>query len=230
MVIPALNEERNISAAVQKSLAACKKFGIDGEIIVVDDGSWDRTPVILKEIKKKHSKVSVISHKIPSGIGTAFMAGVQRARGAAVVMIPGDNENRPEDILRFFGLMKKVDIIVPFVHNAELRNRWRRVISSLYRLIISFSFGTTLNYYNGTVIYRTRLIRPLPIHSRGFFYQAEILIRSLRQGAVFAEVPVLLQNRGHGKSKAISLKSLRGVISDFLRLFWEIHFLRAETR
>lgn len=230
LVIPALNEEKNISSAIRKCFAACKRFGIDSEIVVVDDGSRDRTPVILRELKKKHSKLNVISHKIPSGIGAAFMAGVQKARGVSVVMIPGDNENRPEDILRFMGLMKQVDIIVPFVHNAELRNRWRRVISSLYRFIISFSFGTTLNYYNGTVIYRTRLLQALPIHSRGFFYQAEILIRALRRGAIFAEVPVLLQNRGHGKSKAISLKSLGGVISDFLRLFWEIHFLRAETR
>lgn len=230
MVVPALNEEKNIRGTVEGIHATCRRLKLTRQVVVVDDGSRDRTPAVLKVLKKKYPKLKIITHKAPSGIGGAFLAGVREARGAAVVMIPGDNENRPEDILRFLGLMKQVDIIVPFVHNAELRNRWRRTISSLYRFIISFSFGTTLNYYNGTVIYRTRLIQSLPIHSRGFFYQAEILIRALRQGAMFAEVPVLLQNRGHGKSKAISLKSLRGVIADFLRLFWEIHFLRVEAR
>lgn len=230
LVIPALNEEKNISSAIDNSYRACKKLGISCEVIVVDDGSRDRTPAILKALKRKYSTLKIVSHKEPAGIGGAFLAGARRAQGDAVVMIPGDNENSPEDILRFFGLIEQVDIIVPFVHNAELRNRWRRIISSLYRFIISFSFGTTLNYYNGTVIYRTRLVQALNIRSRGFFYQAEILIRALRRGVMFAEVPVLLRNRTHGKSKAISLKSLWGVMVNFLHLFWEIHFLRVETR
>lgn len=230
VVIPALNEEKNIEKTLASVHDTCRRLKLSFQTIVVDDGSRDETPKILKRLKADYPAISVITHKRPLGIGGAFIAGVQKAKGEAVVIIPGDNENQPEDILRFLHLLQHVDIIVPFVHNADLRDRWRRLISSIYRFIISFSFGTTLNYYNGTVIYRTRLIRPLPVGSRGFFYQAEILIRALRQGALFAEVPVLLNNRTHGKSKAISFRSLRGVIIDFFRLFWDIHFLRGEAR
>jgi glycosyltransferase involved in cell wall biosynthesis len=230
VVVPALNEEKNIRSTVRGIFHACGRMKIVPEVVVVDDGSQDRTHQILRQLQRLYPQLQVVRHELPSGIGGAFLAGAARARGEAVVMIPGDNENRVEDILAFLDLMRKVDIIVPFVHNAELRNLLRRFISSLYRFIISFSFGTNLNYYNGTVIYRTRLLHALKIRSTGFFYQAETLIRALRRGARFAEVPVLLQTRRHGRSKAVTLKSLRAVMLDFMSLFWDIHFRRVEQR
>ncbi|NDB96325.1 MAG: glycosyltransferase family 2 protein [Verrucomicrobia bacterium] len=230
VVVPALNEAKNIRSTLRGIFRACHRMKIASEVIAVDDGSRDRTPQILQQLQRVYPHLQVVRHEHPSGIGGAFLAGVARAHGEAVVMIPGDNENRVEDILAFLDLMQRVDIIVPFVHNSELRNLRRRFISSLYRFIISFSFGTNLNYYNGTVIYRTRLLQALKICSTGFFYQAETLIRALRRGARFAEVPVLLQNRRHGRSKAVTLKSLRAVMLDFMCLFWDIHFRRVEQR
>ena len=179
VVMPGLNEEKNIARAILGVFRAFHDKGISGELVVVDDGSVDRTPLILRDLQASCPDLVVLCHERPSGIGGAFLAGSLKARGKAVVMIPGDNENRLEDVLKFLDLLQHVDIIVPFVHNSELRNLPRRVISSVYRFIISFSFGTTLNYYNGTVIYRTRLLRSLRVRSRGFFYQAEILIRAL---------------------------------------------------
>lgn len=230
VVVPALNEEKNIRSTVLGIFRACNRMKIAVEVIAVDDGSRDRTPQILQQLQGAYPRLEVVRHEHPSGIDGAFSAGAARARGEAVVMIPGDNENRVENILAFLDLMQRVDIIVPFVHNAELRNLGRRLISSIYRFIISFSFGTNLNYYNGTVIYRTRLVHALNIRSSGFFYQTETLIRALRRGVRFAEVPVLLRNRRHGRSKAVTLKSLRAVMLDFIRLFWDIHFRRVEQR
>jgi len=228
IIMPALNEEKNIRAAVSNVFRALKKYNLRGDVVVVDDGSTDQTPIVLTEIKKEFAGLQVIRNNTPSGIGGAFLSGVMHARRKAVVMIPGDDENKPEDVLKYLDLIDRVDIVVPFVHNSELRNRWRRLISSFFRFIISTSFGTSLNYYNGNVIYKTRVIQSLPIRSRGFFYQAEILIRALRKGALFAEVPVFLKNRSFGVSKAVSFKSLRSVAIDFLCLFWEIHFQRVE--
>ena len=230
VVMPALNEEKNIRSAVDGAFRSFRRLKVRGELVVVNDGSSDRTEEILDKHKTQHPSLKVLKNERPSGIGGAFLAGVKRAKGDAVVMIPGDNENCIEDILKFLGLLDQVDIIVPFVHNYELRDLWRRVISSLYRFIISFSFGTTLNYYNGTVVYRTTVLRSLSWRSRGFFYQAEILIRALRRGHMFAEVPVLLQARHHGRSKALTLKSLWSVTWDFILLFWDIHFHLVEAR
>jgi hypothetical protein len=92
------------------------------------------------------------------------------------------------------------------------------------------SFGTNLNYTNGTVFYRKTVFKDIELKSHGFFYQSELLIRLIRKGYLFAEVPNYLMVRKDGKSKATTLKSLLAVIKDYLRLIFDIHILRIELR
>src|SRR3989339_1368239 len=198
IIMPALNEETSIRDAVSSSLRSIKKYGIDGEVIVINDGSTDRTRVIVEEMMKGNSSVKLVNHDRPRGIGYSFFDGAKLSDKDVVVMFPGDNENDPDDALSFFGLLENVDIIVPFIHNIEVRDRKRRLISSLYRFIINMSFGINLNYTNGTVFYRRCILKDVEIKSAGFFYQAETLIKVIRKGYLYAEVPNFLSVRGGG--------------------------------
>jgi hypothetical protein len=92
------------------------------------------------------------------------------------------------------------------------------------------SFGIGLTYTNGTVFYRRCLLKDIELKSTGFFYQAELLIKLIRKGYLYAEVPNFLSVRGSGKSKATTLKSLWKVIKDYMRLVIAIHILRREGR
>ncbi len=168
VVMPALNEEANITAAMESTLGAFDRLGIQGELIVVNDGSRDRTPELAKAYMARDSRIRLIEHDAPKGIGASFWVGVQAACHQFVTMFPGDNENDPVDALTYFHLTRDVDIIVPFIHNAEVRSIMRRVVSSLYRFIINISFGMNLNYTNGTVIYNTSVIRQIA-HARRVF-------------------------------------------------------------
>lgn len=230
IIMPSLNEEKNIESAIKSSLAAMEKRGITGEVIVINDGSTDGTKSIVEALAQDNDKIKLINHDTPQGIGYSFWHGIQCSNKDIVVMFPGDNENDADDALTFFPLMNDVDIIVPFVHNIEVRNRGRRIISSLYRLIINISFGVNLNYTNGTVFYRREILKEVQLKNIGFFYQAELLIKLIRKGYLFAEVPNYLNARNSGTSKAISLKSLFKVMSGYLSLAWEIHVRRSETR
>ena len=227
--MPALNEEKNIMGAISATLGAFSKYGISGDIIVINDGSTDSTRLVVESIVGKNSKIKLINHDRPMGIGYSFLDGVKSSGQDVVVMFPGDNENDPEDALLFYTLMNKVDIIVPFIHNIEVRDRKRRLISSLYRFIINMSFGINLNYTNGTVFYRRNILDGLTLNSSGFFYQAEILIKLIRKGYMFVEVPNFLSTRVSGKSKATTIKSLFKVIKDYLKLIFEIHVMRVES-
>jgi hypothetical protein len=154
--------------------------------------------------------------------------GVQNAKNDFVTMIPGDNENDPEDVLKYYYLTKDIDIIVPFIMNIEIRSKTRRIISSLYRFIINISFGMNLNYTNGTVIYNRHILLDVNLGTTGFLYQAELLIKLIRMGYFYAETPHLLSTRGSGKTKALTFSSLFNVIGSYLKLVWAIHISRKE--
>ncbi len=226
VVMPALNEEANIAAAIESTLRAFDHHGIAGELIVVNDGSRDRTPELVKLYMAREPRIRLIEHDTPKGIGASFWDGVRAARHQFVTMFPGDNENDPVDALTYFHLTRDVDIIVPFIHNVEIRSVTRRIVSSVYRFIINMSFGMNLNYTNGTVIYNTGVIRQITPRATGFFYQAEILVRLIRAGYLYAETPHFLSQRATGRTKALTLRSFIKVAREYLSLAWYIHVSR----
>ena len=232
VIMPALNEENNIANAIHSTMASFEKYKIRGDIIVVNDGSTDGTRTVVERIMESCPNLRLVNHESREGIGKSFLDGVRNSVMDVVVLLPGDNELSAEDTLSFFKIMDHVDIIVPFVHNVEVREFSRRLISAVYRFIINKSFALNLNYTNGSVFYRRCILSSTlaQVKSFGFFYQAELLVRLIRKGYLFAEVPNFLSLRKSGRSKAISARSLLDVIRCFLRLFVEMNFLRSFSR
>jgi len=225
IIMPALDEESNISDAISNTLSAFEEFGINGEIVVIDDGSTDNMHALLSGMAAGWAeKVRVIRHDIPKGIGASFWDGVDAANGEAVCMIPGDNENDPWEIMRYFGLMKHVDIVIPFIFNKQVRSLFRNALSFFYRFIINTTFRVNLNYTNGTVLYRRSILGALTHKSTGFFFQTEILIKAVRRGYLFAEVPYRLGMRMSGVSKAVTFPSFLQVAKGYVQLVRDIYF------
>ncbi|HBH10899.1 MAG TPA: hypothetical protein DDX15_05265, partial [Gammaproteobacteria bacterium] len=117
-----------------------------------------------------------------------------------------------------------------FVMNIEVRSKFRRIVSSIYRLIINITFGMNLNYTNGNVIYNRKILSDIQLKTTGFFFQAELLIKLIRMGYFYAEAPHILSKRQIGKTKAITLSSLFNVIFSYCHLVWDIHLMRVEGR
>ncbi len=223
--MPALNEEENIASAVEHTLSAFSAHGLNGEIVVVNDGSIDRTPQIVEEISRRDGgeRIRMVHHQTPQGLGTAFRDGVEEARGEAVAFMPGDDENDPGEIMRYYGLLSQVDMVVPFVYNKEVRPKVRNLISVVFRSLVNVTFGVNFNYTNGTVLYRRAILASAPNRSSGFFFQTENVVRAVWSGYLFAEVPYRLAVRAGGESKALSLRSLKQVTGDYLVLIREIY-------
>ena len=218
VIMPALNEEANILPAVDNVLKAFEYFSMTGEIIVVNDGSMDRTGELVDGVIEEGKPVNMIQHDVPCGIGASFWEGVDNASGDVVIMLPGDNENDPWEIFRYHELLKHVDIVVPFVFNKEVRSLFRNALSFVYRFIINTTFLVNLNYTNGTILYRKSILKDLNHREGGFFFQTDILIRAVKKGYLFAEVPYRLGLRANQTSKAVSFPSLLQVIKGYLRL------------
>lgn len=230
VIMPALNEENNIMAAIDNTLAAFADYHIDGEIIVVNDGSSDKTPMLVQEKMSKSptAQIKLVNHQKPLGIGASFWDGVTEAKGKIVTMFPGDNENDPWEIFRYFKLLEHVDIVIPFIFNREVRPIFRNALSFVYRFIINTTFHVNFNYTNGTVLYRKSVLNELDHRSDSFFFQTDILVRTVKKGYLFAEVPYRLGLRKEGISKAISFSSLRRVMGGYLRLVKDYYFLKKD--
>jgi glycosyltransferase involved in cell wall biosynthesis len=224
VIMPALNEQRNILKALGNTLQAFSDYGISGEVVVINDGSSDRTGELVQEIAEVEERVRTITHSAPQGVGASFWEGIEAARGEVVVMMPGDNENDPWETLRYLGLLDHVDIVIPFVFNKEVRSLFRNALSFAYRFIINTTFAVNFNYTNGTVLYRRSILKGLNFRSQGFFFQTDILVRSVKAGFLFAEVPYRLAQRREGVSKAVTFPSLFKVCQGYLRLCRDIYF------
>ncbi len=140
VIMPALDEESNILDAIDNVLNSFKNFSINGEIVVINDGSTDKTSNLVNEEMKKNTQVRLIEHETPQGIGASFWDGVDNAHGDIVVLLPGDNENDSVEIFRYCNLLEHVDIVIPFVFNKEVRSLLRNFYSYIYRFIINTTF------------------------------------------------------------------------------------------
>lgn len=223
--MPALNEEDNIELAIENTLMAFKNFNVNGEIIVVNDGSTDSTPMIIKqEMEKNPEIIRTINHIKPEGIGGSFWDGIKEAKGEIVCVIPADNEIDSNEIVQYIRLLEYVDMVIPFVYNKWVRSKFRIFLSEIYRFIINTTFGVSLNYTNSTVMYRKSILSDLNYKCKSFFYQTDILIRLVKIGYLFSEVPYRLGIRESGTSKAISFQSFFKVVKGYLKLIKDIYF------
>lgn len=227
VVMPALNEEKNILLAIDNTLKAFEEFNILGEIIVVNDGSKDKTEELVKGFTQADGRIRLISHQTPQGIGSSFWDGVDSAFGRVIVLLPGDNENDPWEIFRYTKLLEHVDIVIPFVFNKEVRSIFRNVLSFIYRFIINSTFLVNFNYTNGTILYRKSILKELEFRNTGFFFQTDILVRTIKKGYLFAEVPYKLRKRRGGTSRAVSFPSLFKVIEGYLRLLRDFYVTKS---
>jgi glycosyltransferase involved in cell wall biosynthesis len=224
VIMPTLNEEKNIHSAINNTLKALQDYKIKGEIIVVNDGSSDNTAQIVADIIKMDNRIRTIKHDVPYGIGASFWDGVDNAKGDIVTWIPGDNENYPWEIFRYYRLLEHVDIVIPFMFNKEVRPLFRNVLSYIYRVIINTTFGVNFNYTNGTILFRKSILKELKHRSYSFFFQTDILIRTVKEGYLFAEVPYRLGLRKEGISKAVNFPSFIRVAKGYLRLVRDYYF------
>jgi len=224
VIVTALNEQENIIPTINNILKSFVDFNIGGEIVVINDGSTDKTGDLVNSVVERDNRVRILNHDSPRGVGQSFWDGVNIAKGTIVVWMPGDNENDPWEIFRYYNLLEHVDIVIPFIFNKEVRSLFRNALSFVYRFIINTTFAVNFNYTNGTILYRKSILNNFEYRSNGFFFQTDILIRAAKKGFLFAEVPYRLCIREHGVSKAVTFPSLLKVINGYFILVRDFYF------
>ena len=134
VVIPVCNEEESIGVLIEEiTQALAQKY--QHEIIVVDDGSTDKTLEVLLKIKKDLPTLRVIKHLQNSGQSTAVRTGVQHAKSAWIATLDGDGQNDPADIPNLYNELANQNLdpwLVVAGYRKKRKDTWLKRISSKY--------------------------------------------------------------------------------------------------
>jgi len=217
MIIAAYNEEESLPILIEQMIQTFKKNSIAGEIIIVNDGSTDRTGKIADEIGQKYAEVRVIDHKRRRGKTAALLTGFRKATGDVLGMIDADLQYTSEDLPRLLEQLAK---------GYDLVNGWRRhrkdsifkkIPSALYNLFSRFSFGLTLHDYNsGFKVLRREVFEDInPKRGQHRF----IVVLAHHMGYTVGEIEIQHSPRKYGITKFGSSRIVLGLLDLFsLRL------------
>ena len=220
-IVPTLNEEENIKDTIDTIERNVPYDKLDYEIIVVDGSSRDRTVEIVNSLLNDNEKLRLYNEGDIRGFGHAYKKGAFLAKGDYIILIPGDNEVPGKAIRTILNETGQADIIVPYFVNQELRSKFRQFVSKAFVFILNCLSGLKLQYYNGTVLHRSGVLKGYNIRTYGFAYQAEILINLINAGFTYKEVATEIQRRSGGKTKIFRLRNIVSVILFLVKLAWQ---------
>jgi glycosyltransferase involved in cell wall biosynthesis len=223
MMVAAYNEEKHLRHAVVELDNVLKGLFEDYEILIFDDHSTDRTGQIADDLAKQHHNVKVIHNKRNSGLGYNYRKAIQLAKKDYFSFIPGDDAIKSASIKRILQEVGKVDMVIPFTANTKVRPLTRRIISRLFTGTLNILFGLKLKYYNGIVVHKTKLIKKIRMSTDSFAYQAEILIKLIRRGHTYKEVPMYINIEE--KTSMFRFKNILGVILTVTWMFFKIRII-----
>ena len=215
VVIPLRDEEDNVVPLHGELTDVLDQIGVSYEVILVDDGSADRTFDRLAEIQRRDPKVRLIRFTRNFGQTAAFAAGFAEARGQYIVTLDGDLQNDPRDIPEMLVLARRKDIVSGWRRKAKDNFFTRYVPSALANWLLGIVTGVRLHDNGCSLkIYRAKVIKPLKLRP-GMHRYFPALASQL--GGRVAEVEVNHRPRQHGRSK-YNLSRTFTVVSDLFQL------------
>lgn len=227
LVLPCYNEEINVRSVVRESFVWLRSAGIDGELIVVDDGSRDGTYQVLLELQRAEPSLRVLRHERNRGYGLAIRTGIDAATREYVAFMDSDGQFHTESFALLLPFLADAPLVAGYRQrraDAFIRicNAW--VFGKLIRLL----FGIRVRDVNcGMKVFRSDLW-PLirPVHGFGGVFSAELFVRLRQHGIMFRQVAVPHFPRRAGSQTGATPTVICRSFIDLLHLWYS---LRRET-
>lgn len=217
IVIPVYNEEETVKELIER-LVIVKLPQVSKEIIIVDDGSSDKTSEILKKIQKKYVNFKVVNRLVNGGKGAAVRDGIAQATGDYIVIQDADLEYDPQDIPKLFKPIQegKAEVVYGSRFTGEHRNMffWHMLGNKLLSFITNLLYNTTLS--DMEVCYKLfprEVFKKISLTENRWGWDPEITVKILKQGIRIYEVPISYAGREFTEGKKVSWK-------DGFRILW----------
>lgn len=225
IVVPAYNEEEGIEHFISE-MKKRVKLSEDYELIIVNDGSADKTKQLIEKHLKNYPSLRIVNHPKNMGLGAAIRTGIASAKGRAIVELDSDLTQPPEMINDLVKTLDSTsaDVVYAsrYVTGGGMRNvpGWRVALS-----VCANTFFRTIYWLHvkdptaGFRAYRATSIKGMNIERTGFAVQLEISVKLAKMGARCVEVPFVLVNRQIGESKFSFKKMIVRYARNIIELF-----------
>lgn len=217
VVIPAYNEESCIEACVTALEDVLREISEDFEIIVVNDGSRDRTAEIVESLKQSRPYLGVVHHERNRGLGRTLRSGFDRCRNEVTFYSDADLPFDFFELRRALRVMtlKNADLVVGFRHDRTDEGFVRIFYSFTYNWLIRIAFGLRIRDVNFSFkLIRTAALRAMKLQSEGSFIDAEMMIKADRMGLFICQIGVDYFKRRFGHSNLSSPGTIAKIVRE----------------
>jgi len=199
VVVPFHNEEENVTVLYSRVKQVMEQVGERFELVFVDDGSLDRTCILLEEIAAVDSRVLVVQLRRNFGQTSALAAGFDNASGEFILAMDGDLQHDPNDIPAFIGKLNEGYDVVSGWRESRIDNLiLRRIPSRCANWLMARLSGVSIHDFGTTFkTYRREVIKRIPLYG-----EMHRFIPALASwfGASICEIPIRNVNRVQGRS------------------------------
>ncbi len=222
VVFPAYNEEENIEVCVLVAYHILKELVRNFEIVIVNDGSIDKTDDICRDLANRFPEVKLITKPMNEGYGYALRDGFKAARFGLIFFSDADRQFdivNLKDTLRY---IDKYDIVVGFRKKRQDSLK-RKILSWGYNLIVRFLFDLNVRDIDCAFkVFKRGVFDKIAIESRRYFVNTEILAKARVLGFTIKEVGVSHFPRYEGESK-VGFADIPRTLNELSRIFKSIH-------
>jgi glycosyltransferase involved in cell wall biosynthesis len=220
VLVPAKDEAPNLPEFVRQCDEALRPAGFSFEVIVVDDGSRDDSPRVLRELTRQYPFLRVVTHRRQRGIADALRSAGEVARGDIFVFYPADLQYRPADIPGLVApiLAGRADIVT----GTKQGKYEKAFVSSVYNVLCRWLFGVRVTDLNSVKAYRREVMLNVPMRPDWHRYMVVI---AAADGFRLDSLPVPLYPRQAGVSK-FGWKRIPVGVLDLVSVWFQLRFGR----
>jgi glycosyltransferase involved in cell wall biosynthesis len=197
-----------------ESAGDCGHVGPAAEIVIVNDGSSDRTAEIAEGISEQNDCVRVVHHPENKGMGATVRSGYAAAEGFFVTQLPADGQVRPETLELLLPHLDQVDMVLS-VYKARDDGFKRKVLSKGFQTLVRALYGLD-GRITGTMILKKSVLDLFPTHANTFFANLELPFRLIRAGIRHKVVEIEAVPRTTGASKVANPRRIARVTREMV--------------
>ncbi len=220
---PAYYDEKNIPILIPKIINVLQETTSGFEVLIVDDGSPDKTGEVADSLANKYSHlVKVIHHKKNLGYGAALRTGFLSAdKFDFVFYTDGDIQYDVDEIKKMLPYLNKYEVVIGFRSKRALTTS-RQLQTAVYNFIVRILFGLQIKDINCSMkIISRKALSKINLESNGAFIDAELLIKLKKNNYKIKEVEVTHFPRKFGKASGGSIKVIYKTLSDLVRFYFK---------